>query len=93
MFEGAKNSILLLQLNAHAGIGDLENKTAVLVGGTNGDAALRPGKLHRIVDQVPENLLEPDGVGPDMMAVGAKVHHQVQLFFDNIIARDLEAVS
>src|SRR5205823_290974 len=50
-------------------------------------------KLHRIVDQIPKHLLKSDSVGPDMVAVRAEVHDQIQLFLEDVVARDFEAVT
>jgi len=65
----------------------------LFVPGSNRDATIPFGKLHRIVDQIPKNLLKSNGVGPDMVAVGAEVHEQIQLFLENVVAGDFEAVA
>src|SRR5262249_6270953 len=88
-----ENSVLLLWFNTHAGVGNLKNKTSVFIGGAHGDAAVLPTELHRIVEQVPKDLLKSDGIGPDVMPIRAEVHHQIQVFLENLIARDFKTVS
>jgi len=65
----------------------------MIVRGANGDSTILLGKLRRIVDQIPKDLLKPDSVGPDMVATRAEVHHKIQLFLEEVVARDFEAVT
>src|SRR5262249_35198537 len=62
------------------------------VDGAHSDAAALLSELDRIVEQVPKDLLKSDGIGPDVMPVRAKVHDQIQLFLEDLVARDFETV-
>ena len=71
----------------------MKDKPSIFVRRADGNATVRFSKLHRIVHQVPKNLLQADGVGPDMMAIRAEVHDQVQLLLNDIVAHDFETVT
>ena len=88
-----EDSVQLFRLNSNSSIGDLEGKAPILIRRADSDSTILLGKLHCIVDQIPKDLLKSDGVGPDMVAVGAEVHDQIQLFFEDVIARDFKAVT
>ncbi len=83
----------LFRFNSNPGIGNLEHKTPIFVYCADGNSTILLRKLHRIVDQIPKHLLKSDRVGPDMVAVRAEVHDQIQLFLEDVVARDLEAVT
>src|SRR5205814_6534624 len=74
-------------------IGNLEHKTPLIVRGADGDSTILLSKFHGIVDQIPKNLLKAYGVCPDVVAFGAEVHDQIQLFFEDVVAGDFEAVT
>src|SRR5712691_6049678 len=59
--------------NANAGVGDLyHNASVTVVPRPNRDGALRPGELRRVLDQVPEDLLDAGRVRPEDRGRGSQ---------------------
>ena len=56
------------------------------------DRASRRGELDGVLDQVPENLLEPDRVGVDVVARGGKVDLELEPAAGEVILADLDDV-
>ena len=42
------------------------------------------GKFHRIVKQIPKDLLNADRIGPDMVFLGVQFHREFQRFAGNV---------
>ena len=93
LLESLENPALLLGLNADPGVGDFEHEPFSFVGRPNRDATFWVSKFHRIVDQVPQNLLNSDWVGPHMMTGSIKFHYDFDLFFKQVLLRDLDGIA
>src|SRR5204863_95731 len=63
-----------------------------LVARSYGDRAAGGGKLDRVLDQVPEYLLDPRGVGVDVMAVGLQIDVEAELLAQHLTAADMECL-
>ena len=77
LFEGGKYPVHLPGRDPHAGVDDCHLQLALRgVAGVDSYAASRRGELDGVVEQVPEHLLEPGGVGPGRMLPGGQFAHE-----------------
>src|SRR5258707_13539132 len=80
--EQVENALMVLLIDAPAVVRDLKDRKAELGAAPNGDFAGNPGLevFDRIVDQVGEDLLQPEPVAHDArqrfdMDLGLRFHH------------------
>src|SRR6188768_1918549 len=80
LFKGVKNSRDQIRLNPDAAVLDLDHDVMVLViPRCEIQSSPRRGKLGRVLDQVPEHLLQARGIGPAMMLARLETARQNQL--------------
>ncbi len=77
LFEGIENPRLMFGFDSDPGVGDLKDKPPFLVRGPNRDSPSVRSKLHRVVQQIPKDLLDPDRISRDVMLLGAKVRRHL----------------
>ena len=90
-----------LRLDADAGVADLDRsgrhavrsvRVPLAIAGPDRDPASGGGELDRVLDQVPEDLLEPDRVGVDVVAAAARSSDELEPRARKIVAADLDDV-
>src|SRR4051795_1404937 len=84
--------MLPLWLNPDAGVDHFEKELPVFVPGAQPKLAARSGELHRVVDQVPKDLLDPNRIRPDEVIVRRPVRRHAEAFSVNVRLRDGERV-
>src|SRR5436190_14601724 len=81
------------RFNSKAGISDFDTHLSIgIISGGNDDLPVWRGKLHRIVYQVPKDLLQSCGVRPHMHLLCAKVERTCQMFAIDFRLADLQRI-
>ena len=74
LFERVENFRQCFRLNPQAGISDFDTQlSAGIIAGGNNDLAIARCKLHRVVYQIPKDLLQSGGVCSHMHLLCAEV--------------------
>ena len=93
LLERLEQRVLPLRLDADAGVDDFKAETRLLVTSADLDLAAGSGEFDRVVDQVPEDLLDPHRVAPDVVVVRGPVRRDVQSFAVNVGLRGVERIA
>src|SRR5438270_723487 len=93
LLEGVENFRQRLWLDSETGIGNFNAQLpGRIVTGRNRDLSTGRGEFHGVVDQVPENLLEPGWIGAEMHLFGVQVETKLQMFPINFALINIERV-
>ena len=90
LVETAENLLLLVRRDAEAGVGHPKLDLASVAAGAQGDRAAGGDELHRVAQQVEENLLDAALVGLDVADVGRTVELDAQVLPEGALARELK---
>jgi hypothetical protein len=88
LLEGIEDLGEQIGLDADAGVLDLDHQVRParvdFVAGTDRDHAAGGGELDGVLDQVPEDMLQPSGVGVEVVVSGAQVQGQADFNFTGL---------
>ena len=93
LLESIKDLRQRLGLDSQSRIGDLHNQPFIrIVAGRNVNLTVFRSELHRVVDQVPKDLLQAGRVGPEMDLLRREIKPEREMFSLDLALVDLQGV-
>src|SRR3954453_21560101 len=93
LFERIENYWQRFPLNSHPGVCNLDAQLSIrIVGGRNRDLPVRRRELHRVVDQIPKDLLQSRRVCTHMNSFRTEIEGGPQMFSIDFGPTDFEGV-
>lgn len=100
LFEGIKDAQEGVGFDADAGVGDFNTDDrgagiggSGVVGGSDGDRAAGVGKFNGVLEEVPEDLLEAEGIGVDEVRGSIEFNAKPGAVGEDFFAGDKECVA
>src|SRR5881394_2549159 len=84
LLECVENFRQGLGVDAHTGVGDCHAQLAVAVLSPDFETAAFRRKFHRILDQVPKNLLKPRRIGLERRLLCGELYYERQVLFVDV---------
>ena len=93
LLERVKNLRQRFRIDPHSGIGNFHPQLVLAVLGPDFEPAAFRRKLHRVLDQVPKNLLEPGRVGLERSFRGGEIGPEREIFFLDVRLTNLKGAA